>query len=35
MVGFGYELVGEYYVHGIMDGEFVSKEHITDTYEVY
>jgi hypothetical protein len=33
--GIGYELVGESYVHGIMDGEFVAKKHTTETYELY
>jgi hypothetical protein len=33
--GSGYELIGEAYVHGIMDGEFVEKEHGTEIFEVY
>jgi hypothetical protein len=33
--GFGYNLVGESYVHGIMDGEFVEKVHKVTFFDVY
>lgn len=33
--GVGYQLIGEAYVHGIMDGEFVKKDHDSETFDLY
>ena len=33
--GLRYNLIGEAYVHGIMDGEFVENVHETSTFDVY
>ncbi len=33
--GQGYQLIGEAYVHGIMDGEFVEKEHNSETFDLH
>jgi hypothetical protein len=33
--GAGYQLIREAYVHGIMDGEFVEKDHDSETFDLY
>jgi hypothetical protein len=33
--GSGFELIGEAYVHGIMDGEFVERKHDSEIFTVY
>jgi hypothetical protein len=33
--GAGYQLIGEAYVHGIMDGEFMEKDHDSETFGLY
>jgi hypothetical protein len=33
--GTGYELVGESYAHGVMDGEFVEVDRPTETFEIH
>lgn len=33
--GMGYQLIGEAYVHGIMDGEFVGKDHDSEIFDLY
>jgi hypothetical protein len=33
--GSGFELIGEAYVHGIMDGEFVERKHDSEIFTIY
>jgi hypothetical protein len=34
-IGDGYELIGDAYVHGIMDGEFLETSRDTEIFVVY